>query len=70
MMSTPGPLDPASPIYELQKEKPSFASNDVHFLESFRVYRERSSETEKLFESFQTHIPSLIQSQMFPSASD
>ena len=66
MMSTPGPLDPASPIYELQKERPSFASNDVHFLESFRVYRERSSETEKLFESFQTHIPPLIQSQMVP----
>ena len=65
-MSWPDPLNPAPPVNELEKERPSFASYDAHYLESFRVYRERSSESKKLFESFQTHIPPLIQSRMVP----
>lgn len=65
-MSWPDPLDPAPPANELEKERPSFASYDAHYLESFRVYREGSSESKKLFESFLTHIPPLIKSRMVP----
>ena len=65
-MSWPDPLNPAPPVNEFEKERPSFASYDAHYLESFRVFRERSSESKKLFESFQTHIPPLIQSRMVP----
>ena len=43
---------------------PSFAFTKAHYLKSFHAFRAKSGENMKMLQSFQTHIPPLIQSRM------